>query len=289
MKAALYLSLLLASPLGADTTFLSAEKHAWSANTGWIDFAGDALQGVVAGESYFSGYAWSANTGFINFGNGSPTNGHTYSNTDAADFGVNHDGTGNLAGYAWSANTGWINFGWATPTDPKRPRFDLQTGNFSGFAWSANTGWVNLGAGYLTTSSMARPDSDNDGIADHWEHLHFLGLGTAGIGTDQDKDGVTDAAEYAADTNPKVAADTLRIISQSYSEGLTKATLEFTSKPSRLYRMQFSNDLGAGDPWADSPFGIFAPDAGTTTTKAFNFPANPTKFFRAVAVLPLLP
>jgi hypothetical protein len=36
---------------------------------------------------------------------GSP---HTYTNADAANYGVNRDHNGRLNGYAWGANVGWI-------------------------------------------------------------------------------------------------------------------------------------------------------------------------------------
>src|SRR6187402_3513299 len=108
-------------PAGAQSTIDPALKHAWSANTGWINFRWSATDGVVIGERFLSGYAWAANTGWIHAGDGTPVNGHTYANNSATDYGVNHDGAGNLSGYAWSANTGWVNFGWAAANDPNRP------------------------------------------------------------------------------------------------------------------------------------------------------------------------
>lgn len=285
---------LASSAAFADTTFDNVNKFSWGANTGWISFRHDrpsAAEGVLFGESFLSGYAYAANTGWINFGNASPTNGHTYSNT-GTDHGVNHDGMGNLSGYAWSANTGWINFGWAASSDVNRPRVDLLTGAFSGYAWSANTGWVNLGTGILTTVSMHCADGDNDDIPDHWEQSKFNNLSTANATTDTDKDGVLDKDEYAAGTDPNDNTSYLKIISQSYNAGFTQVTIEFTTTPSRLYRIEYDDDLGitpAGE-WTDSSLGTFLPDAGTTTTKVITFTAVPeTKyFFRAVAIRPLV-
>ena len=117
MKSKSLILLLAATSAAlADTTFDNTEKFAWSANTGWISFRHDrpsSPDGVTFGGAFLSGYAYPANLGWINFGDGSPDNGHTYSNV-GTDHGVNHDGQGNLTGFAWSANTGWINFGWAT-------------------------------------------------------------------------------------------------------------------------------------------------------------------------------
>ena len=282
----------LSIPVSAETSFDHINKYAWAANTGWISFRHDqpsSPNGVLFGESYLSGLAYSANLGWINLGDGTPSNGYSYSNT-ANDHGVNHDGTGNLSGYAWSANTGWINFGWASSSDTNRPRVNLLTGVFSGYAWGANTGWINLGTNRLTAQSMHFQDTDMDGIADHWEQKHFGNLTTATATTDQDGDGVKDLTEYISDTNPKNASSYLKIISQSYNTGYTQVTLEFTTQPTRHYRIQYSSDLGVTDTWDNSFLGTFVA-TGSTTTKTVTFTASPKTqyFFRAVAVRPLTP
>ena len=281
----------LASPALADTTFGHTDKFAWSANTGWVSFRHDqpsSPAGVVFGGAFLSGYAYSANLGWINFGNGTPANGHSYANT-GSDHGVNHDGAGNLTGYAWSANTGWINFGWAAPADSNRPRVNLLTGEFTGHAWGANTGWINLGTGILTTQSMSDADTDNDGIPDWWEMLHFGNLTTANATSDTDGDGVSDLNEYLAGTDPNDADSYLRIVAHSHNLAITETTLEFTTTPSRLYRIEFSDDLGQAGPWTTSSLGTFAPDAGPTTTRTISYPGNPRKFFRVTAIVPLEP
>ena len=280
-------------PLLADTSFDNTGHHAWSANTGWIAMRHDrpsAPDGVVFGESHLSGLAYSANTGWMNLGDGSPTNGHSYSNA-SYDHGVNHDGQGNLTGYAWGANTGWIHFGWASATDTNRPQVDLHTGKFSGYAWSANTGWIQLGGGLLQVQSMACPDTDVDGIADHWEFEHFGDLATVDAASDWDDDGHLDAAEYTANTDPRDALSYLTVIGSAWDGGLTEATLQFTTTTSRLYRIEYSTDLGQTDPWTDSPLGTFSADPGGITTRNFSFSSTSEKrcFFRIVAVRPLTP
>jgi len=286
---------MAAGPVRAQSTIDATDKFAWSANTGWVNFRPSAADGVVVGEKFLSGFAWGANTGWIHMGDGTPLNGHTYSNASATDFGVNHDGAGSFSGFAYSANTGWINFGWASLNDPNRPRFDLITGNFTGFAWGANTGWLNLGAGFLHTDQILCLDTDRDGMGDAWESQHFGNLTTAGLNTDKDKDAQSDAAEYVADTNPNDPGEFLRIVSQTYPPNLTSVTLTFsTTRPTRLYRIQESTTLLSTGPgaWADvRELGTFAADPRSSTTKTFTLPAGtrPRHFLRVVVVKPLQP
>ena len=116
----------------------SVMKWAWGTNVGWIDFAPD-LGGVTVFEDHLEGYAWGENIGWIRMGtceSGSPC---TYANTSAENYGVNHDGAGNLSGYAWSSNVGWINF---DPDGEEQVLIDLKTGDFSGYAWGENISWI---------------------------------------------------------------------------------------------------------------------------------------------------
>ena len=281
----------LTNLLAASPSFEAGTDLAWGGNSGWISFRHDrpsSPAGAVLSENGLHGHAWSANLGWIFLGDGSPDNGFSYSNT-ASDHGVNHDGQGNLSGYAWSANSGWIHFGWAMPSDPNRPRVNLVTGEFLGYALSANTGWIHLGSGALIAESMARPDTDADGIADAWEMKHFNNLTIAGVGTDADKDGSSDLDESLADTDPDDSSSNLRIVQQNYLESGTSVMLEFTSSPSRLYRIEQSPSLGIGSPWMVTPDESFPPSAASTTTKEVEFPAGDTRFFRVRAVVPLQP
>src|SRR5674476_590817 len=90
------------------STIDAANRYAYGANTGWLDWVGDSNNGAVIGDYVCSGYIYSANVGWINLGSGSPTNGIRYQNVSDSDFGVNQDGLGNLRGYAYGANVGWI-------------------------------------------------------------------------------------------------------------------------------------------------------------------------------------
>src|SRR6185295_16893447 len=112
----------------AASTINPANKFSYGANIGWLDWRGDTNSGAVIGEYVCSGYIWSANVGWIHLGSNAPANGIQYQNNSATDFGVNHDGIGNLRGLAYGANIGWINF-----ENTGAPKVDLKTGTLSGF------------------------------------------------------------------------------------------------------------------------------------------------------------
>lgn len=279
---------LLSAPevLRADSAIHPTNSYAWAGNAGWVNFRADGINGVVIGEYVCSGYAYAGNFGWIHFGDGAPANGINYQNNSASDFGVNHDGVGNLSGYAYGANIGWVNFGWASTNDANRPRFDLATGQFSGFAYSANVGWLNLGSGYLVTNSVRTTDADGDGIADEWEMQHFGNLTTTTPSSDADGDGSSDLQEYLAATDPLNLASSFRVQSQAFTASLTQATIQFSTNATRRYRIMISPDLLM---WSDSELGEFAPDSGLSTTRVITFPSGPQKFFRVIASKPLQP
>ena len=244
----------------AQSTISSTDRYAYAANAGWIDFRADATNGTRVLDTCFSGYAYAGNFGWIHLGDGTPTNGHTYSNSSATDYGVNVSPTGQLTGYAYAANVGWINF----EQTHGQPALNLITGKFSGYAYSANLGWIALDTttSDLATTTIARPDSDTDGIPDTWEQLRFGNLTAANDTTDSDGDGSSDAAEYAAGTLPLDSNSTLRITSHTYPSA-SQANLTWTSVPNRLYRVEHDEDL-AGT-WTNSALGTL-PSGGTTTS-----------------------
>src|SRR5258706_9956395 len=133
MQTLLSLLVVVAGTAHAATTINPANKYAYGANCGWMDWRGDTNSGAVIGEYVCSGYIYAANVGWINLGGGAPTNGIQYQNLSANDFGVNQDGLGNLRGYAYGANIRWVNF-----QTNGAPKMDLQTGKFTGFIYSAN-------------------------------------------------------------------------------------------------------------------------------------------------------
>lgn len=277
-----------ATPVRGQSTIHATDKFAWGANTGWINFRPDSPNpgdGVRVTDTCLGGFAWSANTGWINLGNGAPANAIRYANTDGTDSGVNHDGAGNLSGLAWSANLGWINFGWAATNDVNRPRINLQTGAFLGYAWSPAAGWINLGTDLLRTETLAITDSDGDGISDAWERERAGNLPTLTANGDADADGVPDKSEYIADTNPLLPGDGLHIVSASHDAGLDESVIEWTSRPTRVYRLWESTNLTANT-WSLAGTMPGAP-GGVTAAQAYA--TNPAAFYRIEAKLPLTP
>jgi hypothetical protein len=269
----------------AATTIDPANKYAYGANLGWMDWTGDGANGAVIGEYVCSGYIYSANVGWIALGSGAPANGIYYQNLAADDFGVNQDGLGNLRGYAHGANIGWINF-----ESTGAPVVDLTTGQFSGYAWSANCGWISLSnaVAYVQTDTISPGLLDTNGLPIAWELIYF---GHTGVdpNADPDHDGVSNLPEYLAGTNPTNGTDYLHITAESFASGGTSATLTWSSVPTRFYYIQKTPALNPPPTWFDSGLSLISPSAGSTTTRSFADINAPMRFYRVEAVKPLSP
>jgi hypothetical protein len=275
------------------STINTTNKFSYGANIGWMDWRGDTNNGAVIGEYICTGFIYAANVGWISLGGGTPANGIRYQNNSAIDFGVNHDGLGNLRGYAYGANIGWITFTNrdATGTFYEGPKIDLITGKMSGFLWSANCGWISLSNVFaLVRTDTIQPgiDTDGDGIPDAWELEKFGSLTVANALSDHDGDGFKDVNEYLADTDPNDPNDFLRITYYSTSAGGSPATMTWKSRPTREYQVLKRTLVDTGT-WTDVGLGLISPDAGTTTTRFFADSFSLERFFRVQAVKPLSP
>ena len=269
----------------ADTTVNEVNRYAYGANVGWLDTRGDLTNGAVLGQCYCTGYVWGADVGWIGLGNG-PANGWQYSNASAADWGVNHDGAGNLSGYAYGANIGWIAF----EQSYGQPKIDLLTGLLSGHVWGANIGWISLSnacAQVQTDRLAAGPDTDGDGIPDAWEYRMTKNLSALGPGSaDADADGVPDGEEYGADTVPTDGNSLLAIT--AYGRAAATSTVTWTVSSSRHYRLMEASALSNGTLWADSGLGLMAPGSSPALSREV-VRTNAASFYRVRAAVPLSP
>ncbi|MDE3067975.1 MAG: hypothetical protein KGJ60_10560 [Verrucomicrobiota bacterium] len=271
--------------LRAATTIDTANRHAWGANLGWMDWVGDTNNGAVMGDYTCSGYIYSANVGWINLGSGAPADGIYYQNNSASDFGVNNDGLGDLSGYAWGANIGWITF----EQTYGQPKVNMLTGQLGGYVWSANCGWISLSnavASVQTDSLFPGPLAPN-GLPIPWLLTYF---GTTNIAANADPTGkgMTITQDYVAGTDPTNAGSLLRITAASFAPGGTHASLTWDSVPTRYYDLQKNPNLSTTN-WTDSGLGLIAPSAGASTTAGFTDTNAPGRFYRVQVVQPLSP
>lgn len=264
----------------AATTITDTNHYAYAANLGWVECRGDVANGAVIGEYVCSGYIYAANVGWIRLGGGSPANGIRYQNNSASDYGLNHDGAGNLRGYAYGANIGWVNF-----ESTGAPKVDLGTGKLSGYAYSANCGWLSLSnaqAVVQTATIAPGTDSDGDGITDAWELTYTNTLTAFTTISDTDHDGMTDKQEALADTNPLDPNDLLEIT--SFTRSGTYNTLWWTSEPTRFYRVERRAAFDVASPWET----IISYDWPGWNNVGFDN-TGPRFFYRIRAVKPLAP
>jgi hypothetical protein len=280
----LFGSLLLAVSLvgswGA-TTINPIHRFAYGASLGWVDWRSDTNHGAVIGEFVCSGNLWAANVGWMTLGGGVPTNGICYENQSAADFGVNHDGHGNLRGYAYGANIGWIHF-----EANGAPKVDLATGRLSGYAYSANCGWISLSnALAFVQSDTIAPGSAINGLPVAWV-LTYFGTTTVDLGADPDGDGMSNKEEYLAGTDPTDANSRFHLTiqtvggNQEVSFVAQSAVGSGYEGKSRHYTLESSMDP-AGGSWTPVSGFIDVVGAGQTVRYTVPPPGAARAFYRA--------
>jgi hypothetical protein len=268
------------------TSINATNRHGYGANIGWLNFRGDITNGAKIGLHFSTGYVWSANCGWISLGSGKPTNGYSYANNSATDWGVNLVMPGGyLRGMAYGANIGWINF-----ETNGNARVNLTTGKLDGYAYGANVGWISLSnsqAHVQTVHLDWGPDTDGDGIPDAYERRRTGSLTNLVAGGDRDGDGSRDRDEFLADTDPTNVNSLLRIT--ALNRAVTTNVVTWTVQPTRTYRLEQSVATTNGTTWADSGLGVLSPGAGPTRTGFVPDPAATMRFYRARALVPLAP
>lgn len=287
---ALSLAVGAVAPVWAGSTIHATNRWSWCASAGWMNWRTDSTNGAVIGEYVCSGFIYSPNTGWIDLGDGSPTNGIYYTNVSTNDYGVNHDGQGNLRGYAWCPSSGWISFEWTNAAHADAPRVDLTTGMLSGYAWGDSLGWIslsNLSARLSTTNLVMAADGDGDGIADAWELMQTGNTTTlGGGGADADGDGFSDLEEYYAGTDPTDPADFVRMAETTPLSG-TSFILTWASQPGRKYQIYQRNEMTGATAWVDAGLGAIIAGTGTTTSVTVPIGGLTQKFYRVSASRPL--
>jgi hypothetical protein len=271
--------------LHAGTSIDAVNRYAYGGDIGWIDWVANTNNGAILGDYVCSGYIYSGNVGWINLGSGSPVNGIQYQNNSASDFGVNQDGLGNLIGYAWGANIGWITF----EQTYGKPKINLLTGGLSGYAWSANCGWISLSnaVAHVQTDYLYPGPLAPDGLPIPWLLSNF-GTTNVDANADPDHDGMSNAQEYQAGTNPNDVNSVLRITAETFNSFGTVNSLTWLSQPTRLYYILGNTNL-LTPTWQYSSLGLILPSPGATTTAGFPDIQAGAKFYRVQAVVPLSP
>ena len=127
----------------------------------------------------------------------------------------------------------------------------------------------------------ANPDSDNDGMDDAWEILHF-GSKEARDGTgDFDNDGFSDLNEFLAGTLPKDATSALKVLPNP-AVGTGSVTVQWSAVSGKTYRLQFKNSLSDVS-WSNIAGDVTA--SGATVTKVDSAATNPSgRFYRVLLV-----
>ena len=87
-------------------------------------------------------------------------------------------------------------------------------------------------------------DTDSDGMTDPWETVYLMNPSFAGDATqDADGDGLTNAAEFAAGTDPRDRSSALTA-TLKITAGTLK--LQFTAQPGKVYAVEASSQLHPG-------------------------------------------
>jgi Tol biopolymer transport system component len=125
------------------------------------------------------------------------------------------------------------------------------------------------------------PDTDADGIDDRWEIAEFGNLNHDMTG-DADGDGMSDAAEFQAQTDPIQASSSLRLISAA-TDPAGNVVLDWASVPGRAYQIQARSRFDVGSAWQDVSDPFIASTRESVIAAPFSASATEL-YFRIVAI-----
>jgi Tol biopolymer transport system component len=108
---------------------------------------------------------------------------------------------------------------------------------------------------------LGMSDSNQNGLEDGWEFIHFSGLGMADAAADLDSDGATNLQEFLAGTNPRDVVSALRLQTASETEPGTFAVVLPETAIGKSYQLQHRASLTAGE-WRD----VGRPQTALSTT-----------------------
>ena len=157
----------------------------------------------------------------------------------------------------------------------------------SGYVWSANCGWISLSnaVAYVQTDTIAAGALAPNGLPIAWLLANF-GTTNVDANADPDHDGMSNAQEYLAGTNPNDPNSNLRIT--SFYRGLVgdpaRIDMQWMGNASRFYAVQQSSALGGTNAWSDI---VVFPWAGANNVAFDDTQTN--SFYRVRAFRPLTP
>ncbi len=143
--------------------------------------------------------------------------------------------------------------------------------------------WLLLWVSVLTAAAPCRAEIDASVNQTVWKMLYGVSDAQfndpAWLASDDDGDGLSNAAELAAGTNPFDARSGLAVTSTALSGG--NAAIAFTTAPGKLYVLQSTNDLADPGSWAAVSSVPPITGDGATKTLTTSQPGTPT-FYRAM-------
>ncbi len=129
-------------------------------------------------------------------------------------------------------------------------------------------------------------DTDGNGLPDWWEKSYFNQPGGVDPNADPDHDGLTNAQEYLAGTNPADSRSALRISSIVKSNAAAGFVITWASVPGKSYQV-FRSD-SPGGPWLSDLPGSLLTAAGGQTNLSYTdtSAASARRFYRVGLVVP---